>query len=337
VNSVKHAADYKGQSAVAENRQRTIPDDLAGKRIDQALAILFPDFSRNRLQQWIRDGHVSVDGKRCSTKSKVWGGETVMLEVQADASETAHLPEAIPLNLVHEDDAILVIDKPAGLVVHPGSGNWSGTLLNALLQHAPSNASLPRAGIVHRLDKDTSGLLVVAKTLPARTELVRQMQARTVGREYAAIVHGCVKNDGTVEAPIGRHPRDRKRMAVVARGKPATTHYTVVENGPDWALLTCRLETGRTHQIRVHLASIDHALIGDPVYKSKRVSSALPEQARSFGRQALHAQRLQIRHPTTRQVMEWRSPLPEDLAALLECLRHGRNEKENGHGDQEHD
>lgn len=323
MNSVKHAADYKGQSAVAKNRERTIPDDLAGKRIDQALAILFPDYSRNRLQQWIRDGHVTLDGKRCSAKSKVWGGEAVKVQVQADGSETAYLPEPIPLNLVYEDDAIVVIDKPAGLVVHPGSGNWSGTLLNALLQHAPANASLPRAGIVHRLDKDTSGLLVVAKTLPAHTELVRQMQARTVGREYAAVVHGCIRSDGFVEAPIGRHPRNRKRMAVVARGKPATTHYAVVESGPGWTLLTCRLETGRTHQIRVHLASIGHALIGDPVYKAKRISDALPEPARDFGRQALHAQRLRIGHPSTGEKMEWRSPLPADLETLLECLRHG--------------
>ncbi len=333
MNSVKHAADYTGQPAVAEKHQRTVANDLAGKRIDQALAILFPDYSRNRLQQWIRNGHVTVDGQRCSVKSKVWGGETVLLEVQEDVTQSAYLPEAIALNLTYEDDAILVIDKPAGLVVHPGSGNWSGTLLNALLQHAASNASLPRAGIVHRLDKDTSGLLVVAKTLAAHTELVRQMQARTVGREYAAIVHGCVERSGTVDAPIGRHPRDRKRMAVVARGKPATTHYAVVENGRGWALLTCRLETGRTHQIRVHLASIGHALIGDPVYKSKRVSSALPEQARRFSRQALHAQLLQISHPVTGQMMQWRSPLPADLDALLGCLRHHRSEQQ-GHPGQ---
>jgi 23S rRNA pseudouridine1911/1915/1917 synthase len=322
MNSVSHGADYKGQSAVVENRQRNIPQDFAGKRIDQALAILFPDYSRNRLQKWIRDGHVTIDGKRCSAKSKIWGGETVLIEPQADRKDAAHLPEDIPLVLVYEDDAILVIDKPAGLVVHPGSGNWSGTLLNALLQRTPSSASLPRAGIVHRLDKDTSGLMVVAKTLAARTELVRQMQARQVGREYVAIVHGRVSSDGTVEAPIGRHPRDRKRMAIVARGKPATTHYTVVESGAEWAMLTCRLETGRTHQIRVHLSSIGHALIGDPVYKPNRVSHALPEVARGLGRQALHARRLQIKHPITRREIWWHSPLPEDLRALLHCMRH---------------
>ncbi len=323
MNSSKHAAHYKGGSAVTEERRQIIPDTLAGKRIDQALAILFPDYSRSRLQQWIRDGHVSVDGSPCSAKDKVWGGETIRVQVQADASETAYHPEAIPLQLVYEDEAILVVDKPAGLVVHPGSGNWSGTLLNALLQHCPPNAMLPRAGIVHRLDKDTSGLLVVAKTLASRTDLVRQMQARTVGREYAAVVHGTLSADGTVEAPIGRHPRDRKRMAIVARGKPATTHYTVVETGPGWALLSCRLETGRTHQIRVHLSSIGHALIGDPVYKVKRIHSTLPQLARSFPRQALHAQLLRIRHPLTGQVMQWESPLPDDLVELLDCLRHG--------------
>lgn len=334
VNSIKHAQDYTGPGADSEERHCTIPDSLAGNRIDQALAILFPDYSRNRLQQWIKNGHVTVDGKQCSAKSKVWGGETVLVHAQADDSERAWLPEDIALNLAYEDDAILVVEKPAGFVVHPGSGNWSGTLLNALLQHVPANASLPRAGLVHRLDKDTSGLLVVAKTLAAHTELVRQMQARTVGREYAALVHGNVKSSGTVEAPIGRHPRERTRMAVVARGKPATTHYTVVESGRGWALLTCRLETGRTHQIRVHLSSIGHALIGDPVYKPTRVSSALPDQAVRFARQALHAQRLQIRHPTTGQPMQWYSPLPEDLAALLACLRHRRDAQNGDQGSQ---
>ena len=304
-------------------RRETIPHTLAGKRIDQALAILFPDYSRSRLQQWIRDGHVTVGGAVCSPKSKVHGGETVLVKLQADANEVAFLPEDIPLDVVYEDEFILVIDKPAGLVVHPGSGNWSGTMLNALLQHVPSNATLPRAGIVHRLDKDTSGLLVVAKTLPARTELVRQMQARTIGREYAAIVHGAIKTGGTVNAPIGRHPRDRKRMAVVAQGKAATTHYTVVENGAGWTLLTCQLETGRTHQIRVHLSSIGHALIGDPVYKSAPTHAGLAGAARAFGRQALHAQRLRIKHPATGETMHWRSPLPADLVELLDCLRNG--------------
>jgi 23S rRNA pseudouridine1911/1915/1917 synthase len=322
VNSSKYAPHYRGESAVPEQLQSIIPDTLAGKRVDQALAILFPDYSRGRLQQWIRDGHVSVDGKSCSPSGRVHGGESVVVRAQPDIAETAYQPEDIPLNIVYEDDSILIIDKPAGLVVHPGSGNWSGTLLNALLQHVPTNASLPRAGIVHRLDKDTSGLLMVAKTLRAHADLVRQMQARTVQRCYVAVVHGCVGRDGTVEGPIGRHPRDRKRMAIVARGKPATTHYSVIENGPGWSLLTCRLETGRTHQIRVHLCSIGHALIGDPVYKAKRVSASLPEPARRFPRQALHAQQLRLRHPETGNEMQWESPLPQDLVELLGCLRH---------------
>jgi len=290
--------------------------------MDQALAILFPEYSRGRLQQWIRDGHITVDGRSCSSSGKVHGGETVVVRVQLDAAESAFRPEAIPLNIIFEDETILVIDKPAGLVVHPGSGNWSGTLLNALLEHAPANAGLPRAGIVHRLDKDTSGLLVIAKTLTAHTDLVRQMQERSVGRIYCAIVHGNVEHDGSVEGPIGRHPRDRKRMAIVTSGKPAKTHYRVIETGPGWSFLACRLETGRTHQIRVHLSSIGHALIGDPVYKAKRIAASLPEAARQFARQALHAHRLRLRHPDTGNEMQWESPLPQDLVGLLESLRH---------------
>ena len=322
MSSLKHAPHYRGEPAVPEQRQCTIPNDLTGKRVDQALAILFPEYSRARLQQWIRDGHVTVDGKACSASAKVHGGETVVVHAQLDAAESAFRPEAIPLKIIFEDEAILVIDKPAGLVVHPGSGNWSGTLLNALLEHAPANAVLPRAGIVHRLDKDTSGLLVVAKTLTAHTDLVRQMQERSVGRIYGAVVHGNIEHDGSVEGAIGRHPLDRKRMAIVTNGKPAKTHYSVIEAGPGWSFLACRLETGRTHQIRVHLASIGHALIGDPVYKTRRVAASLPDAARQFARQALHAQRLVIRHPQTGDEMQWESPLPQDLAGLLERLRH---------------
>ena len=323
MSSVNNASDYKVEPATSGERHETIPDAMAGKRVDQALAILFPEFSRSRLQQWIRDGHVEIDGSRCSAKSKVSGGEIVLVRLQAGADELAFRPEDIPLDVVHEDPSILVVNKPAGLVVHPGSGNWSGTLLNALLQHSPSNATLPRAGIVHRLDKDTSGLLVVAKTLPAHTELVRQMQARSITREYAAVVHGVIGADGTVNAPLGRHPRDRKRMAVVARGKAATTHYSIVEHGAGWTFLTCRLETGRTHQIRVHLSSIGHALIGDPIYKSVPVFAGLPLVARDFSRQALHAQYLCIKHPASGEPMHWHSQLPQDLVELLYCLRNG--------------
>jgi 23S rRNA pseudouridine1911/1915/1917 synthase len=323
VSSVNKRPDYKTEPSTSGELRETIPDALAGHRVDQALAILFPDYSRNRLQQWIREGHVIIDGAPCTGKSRVHGGESVLLRVQAQAEELAFRPEDIALNVVYEDRSILVVDKPAGLVVHPGSGNWSGTLLNALLRHAPSTAAVPRAGIVHRLDKDTSGLLVVAKTLPAQTDLVRQMQARTVTREYAAIVHGVIGTDGTVDAPLGRHPRDRKRMAVIASGKTATTHFSVVERGAGWTLLTCRLETGRTHQIRVHLSSIGHALIGDPLYKSRAVAEDLAQAAREFGRQALHAQRLQIRHPESGETVQWHSPLPNDLTELLNGLRNG--------------
>jgi 23S rRNA pseudouridine1911/1915/1917 synthase len=323
VKSVNNAENYKGERSVSNDRIETIPDEYAGKRIDQALALLLPEYSRSRLQQWIRKGLVSVDGQPCSGKTKVWGGEKVSVTLQPDANELAFLPEDITLSIVYEDQSILVVDKPAGLVVHPGSGNWSGTLLNALLQHAPDNASLPRAGIVHRLDKDTSGLLVVAKSLGAHTDLVRQLQKRSIGREYAAIVYGLVAVGGTVDAPIGRHPRDRKRMAVVERGKSARTHYSVEERGVGWTLLRCRLETGRTHQIRVHLSSINHALIGDPVYKKGPVSAPISVNASAFARQALHAQDLQIVHPDTGAAMHWHSPLPRDMVELLECLRNG--------------
>jgi 23S rRNA pseudouridine1911/1915/1917 synthase len=324
VSSIDKAPDYKIETMPSGKCRGRIPDALAGKRVDQALAILFPDFSRSRLQQWIREGHVELSGARCNPKDKVSGGETLLVRCQPDAVELAYRPEDIPLRIVHEDSSVLVVDKPAGLVVHPGSGNWSGTLLNALLQHSPSNTTLPRAGIVHRLDKDTSGLLVVAKTLVAHTDLVRQMQARSVKREYAALVHGAIKSGGTVEAPLGRHPRERTKMAVLTNGKAATTHYTVVERGAAWTLLTCRLETGRTHQIRVHLSSIGHGLIGDPVYKSRPVFPGLAQAARDFHRQALHAQSLGFRHPVSAQAMQWHSPLPQDLAELLDQLRNAR-------------
>lgn len=316
------AANYTGQTLSDQSRVAVIPADFAGKRIDQALAALFPEFSRNRLQQWIRNGRVTLDGKPCTAKSKVWGGETAAVRTEPDAAALAFRAEDIPLAVVHEDEHILVIDKPAGMVVHPGSGNWSGTMLNALLQHVPGNAALPRAGIVHRLDKDTSGLLVVAKTLAAHTELVRQMQARSVRREYVAVVHGVISQDGSVAAPIGRHPHERTRMAVVARGKPAVTHYEVVERGRAWTLLRCRLETGRTHQIRVHLASIGHALIGDAVYKPRRNVHSPGSAANDFQRQALHAQLLALEHPDTGAPMQWTSDLPHDLVRLIESLRN---------------
>ncbi|HQT26923.1 MAG TPA: RluA family pseudouridine synthase, partial [Burkholderiales bacterium] len=233
---------------------------LAGMRLDQALAKLAPEFSRNRLQSWISEEKVRMDGKACRAKQKVWGGESVEIEAYSDVIETPDLPEEIALHVVFEDDCLIVIDKPAGLVVHPGSGNREGTLLNALLHHAPILSSIPRAGIVHRLDKETSGLLVVAKTLPAQTSLVRQLQDRSVKRQYVALVHGFVEKDGTVDAPVGRHPAHRTKMAVVGTGKAARTHYHVLKTFSGCTLLECMLESGRTHQIRVHMQHIGHPL-----------------------------------------------------------------------------
>lgn len=314
--------NYTGRPDGPEIRQFVVPVECAGLRLDQALARLLAEHSRSRLQQWIRAGHVRVDGRAATVKSKVWGGEAIRIAIQPEPAALAFAPEDIRLRIVHEDEAILVIDKPAGLVVHPGSGNWRGTLLNALLAHAPQLAQLPRAGIVHRLDKDTSGLLVVAKTATAQTALVRQLQARSVGREYLALVHGQLTLPGVVDAPIGRHPTARTRMAVVARGKPATTHYWPVEHHAGWSLVRCRLDTGRTHQIRVHLSSIGHPLIGDSVYRARRSGAALPEAAMRFARQALHAARLRLVHPERGQILQWESPLPPDLEQLLQQLRH---------------
>ena len=291
-------------------------------RLDQALVRLLPEYSRNRLQEWIRGGQVTMNGEPTSAKTKVWGGEIIVVAPQPAPGDASHLPEDIPLQVVFEDDQILVIDKPAGLVVHPGSGNWSGTLLNALLRHAPEISGVPRAGIVHRLDKDTSGLLVVAKTIPAQVNLVRQLQARSVTREYFAVVHGVAARDGVVEAPIGRHPVSRTRMAVVASGKPATTNFAVLERGASWSLLRCRLETGRTHQIRVHLHSIGHPLIGDPIYRLGNLGAALPAEALDFPRQALHAAMLALVHPKTGDTLAWRAPTPRDIAQLLSLLRN---------------
>ena len=309
--------DYIENDPESRNHSVAVPADFAGLRLDQALAKLLPEYSRNRLQEWVRTGHVTLDGNPAAAKTKVWGGERIVVAPQASPSTERHDPEDIPLQVAYEDADILVVDKPAGLVVHPGSGNWSGTMLNALLRHAPALSGIPRAGIVHRLDKDTSGLLVVAKTIQAQVDLVRQLQARSVTREYVAVVHGVVRADGAVDAPIGRHPVQRTRMAVVATGKPARTFYFVEETGDSWSRLRCRLESGRTHQIRVHLGSIGHPLIGDPIYGGAQ-RKATPD----FHRQALHAAKLALVHPSTRGTMQWEAPLPSDLADLLENLRH---------------
>ncbi len=295
-----------------------IPADCAGLRLDQALARLLPEHSRSRLAAWVKQGKVSLDETAADPKRKVWGGERITLETVPLPEDSAQQPEDIPLAILHEDEDILVVNKPVGLVVHPGSGNWQGTLLNALLHHAPPLAGIPRAGIVHRLDKDTSGLLVVAKTLEAQTDLVRQLQARTVKRHYLALAHGVVARDGTVDAPIGRHPVQRTKMAVVGGGRAARTHYHVLERFVRTTLLECALETGRTHQIRVHMADIGHPLVGDPMYGPRRTMQPL---LAGFPRQALHAWRLALVHPATRVEIGWEAPPPADFSALLDSLR----------------
>ena len=294
-----------------------IPHTLAGLRLDQALSKMLPDYSRARLQGWIKEDLVRVDDQSAIAKQKVWGGERVQVTPQAHPEENAFKPQAMDLAIVYEDETILVINKPAGLVVHPAAGNWEGTLLNALLHHRPALAQIPRAGIVHRLDKDTTGLLVVACTLEAQTDLVRQLQARTVSRRYIAVVSGAVRADGVVDAPIGRHPVHRTRMAVVPTGRPARTHYAVRDRLRDATALECRLETGRTHQIRVHMASIGHPLLGDDTYAPRPVAA-------QFDRQALHAWRLGLIHPKSGADVAWEVPLPDDLVQLIDSLRASR-------------
>lgn len=288
-------------------------------RLDQALAKLLPDYSRSRLQSWIEEGLVTVDDASASIRQKVWGGENIVVQPQVHPSEMPHQAEDIGLDIVYEDDAILVINKPVGLVVHPGSGNWEGTLLNALLHHVPALAEVPRAGIVHRLDKDTSGLLVVAKTLIAQTHLVRQLQARSVKREYLALAWGELDYGTTINVPIARHPTQRTKMAAIEGGKPAVTHVTVEAAYPACTLVRCRLETGRTHQIRVHMAYIGHPLVGDKVYLKgpQRCPLQLRDILYGFPRQALHATRLALDHPVTGERMEWEADLPEDMETLL--------------------
>jgi 23S rRNA pseudouridine1911/1915/1917 synthase len=314
---LENSGDYSPSAPVS----LTVPDACMGRRLDQALAELMPQHSRNRLQGWIREGCVQLDAVVISEpKRKVLGGERLTIVVPADVGLMLEQPEDIPLDIVFEDETLLVINKPAGLVVHPGSGNWHGTLMNALLHHVPGIAEVPRAGIVHRLDKDTSGLLVVAKTLEAQTDLVRQLQARTVKRQYLALAAGNIKRDSGVDAPIGRHPVNRVKMAIVPEnrgGKPALTWYRRLELFAHCTLLECSLETGRTHQIRVHMASIGHPLVGDPVYGKH--DPRLP----AFDRQALHATRLGLVHPLSGRLMQWEVGMPADMRDLLDNLRHG--------------
>ena len=311
--SVTEEPDW--EEGFAAPMSAVVPSALGGLRFDQALARLFPQYSRNRLQAWLREGHITLGGRRVEPRHAVSGGEQVRLKPPAVPDAALPKAQSMPLKIVHEDPDLVVIDKPAGLVVHPGAGQPDGTLLNALLAHAPKLAGVPRAGIVHRLDKDTSGLLVVAKTLEAQADLARQLAERSMRRIYLALVQGDPPASGTIDAAIGRDPRSRVRMAVSHRGKPARTAFRVVERFGDAALVECRLETGRTHQIRVHLQHIRHPLVGDPVYRRGT------RRGMDFPRQALHAAELTLTHPRTGKVMTWRSPLPRDLKRLLQSLR----------------
>jgi 23S rRNA pseudouridine1911/1915/1917 synthase len=317
----------EAEEAEFELQEASVPLSCAGKRFDQALAEMFPDYSRSRLTEWIRSGDALLDGAVARPRAPVRGGETVSLNLRTEV-ETDALPEAIALTIVYEDADVLVIDKPAGLVVHPGAGNPRGTLVNALLHFDPRMAELPRAGIVHRLDKDTSGLMVVARSLRAHAALVEQLSAREVHRQYLAVVVGPMIAGGTVNAPIGRHATDRIRQSVVkeGQGRDAITHYRVRERFRSHTLVECRLETGRTHQIRVHMQYAKHPLIGDPLYGGsfklpKAATPELVEALRSFRRQALHAERLDFVHPNSGETISTSAPMPADMIALLAALR----------------
>ncbi|AYN97323.1 23S rRNA pseudouridine(1911/1915/1917) synthase RluD [Pseudomonas sp. LTJR-52] len=305
-----------------------VPTELGGQRLDQVAAQLFSEYSRSRLSSWIKEGSLTVDGAVLRPRDLVHGGAVLSLRAEREA-QGDWVAQDIELNIVYEDDHLLVLDKPAGLVVHPAAGHTDGTLLNALLHHVPSLANVPRAGIVHRLDKDTTGLMVVAKTLEAQTNLVAQLQARSVSRIYEAVVAGVVVSGGTVDAPIGRHSQRRQQMAVVTGGKPAVSHYRVLDRFRAYTHVRVKLETGRTHQIRVHMTHIGFPLVGDPVYSGRfRIPPAtnptLVKTLREFPRQALHARFLELDHPVTGERMSWESPLPEDIVWLLSLLRQDR-------------
>lgn len=308
-------------------QQQRIPEEYTGQRFDRVLARLFPDFSRSQLKQWIEQGRATLDGETCRPREPVTADQTVTLDPPEAATEPGTTaPQALPLSVLHADDDLVIIDKPPGLVVHPGAGNPDGTLENALLHHYPELAEVPRHGLVHRLDKDTSGLLVVARSSRAHRQLTEAMQAREVHRHYQALVVGAMPAGGTVDAPLARHPVDRKRMAVREGGREAVTHYRVAERFPFHTLLRVTLETGRTHQIRVHMAHVRYPIVGDPVYGRRLsvprgASAALAETLRDFRRQALHAAELELTHPVSGESLSFTAPLPVDFEQLLAALR----------------
>ena len=301
-----------------------IESSLAGNRLDHALHLLLPDYSRSRIQQWIQQGFVSLNDELCKPRQKVYDGDLVALDVP-EQSRITDRPQSIKFDILHQDEDIFVIDKPAGLVVHPAAGHPDGTLVNGLLAQDPRLEQLPRAGIVHRLDKDTSGIMVVARNLNSHNWLVEALQEREVKREYVALARGVITAGRTIETGIGRHPRNRKKMAVLERGKPAITHFQVTRKFGHYSLIRVQLETGRTHQIRVHLAHINHPLLGDPVYAGRAqipagIDPALENVIRDFKRQALHAERLVFTHPRSRETVEFKADWPRDFSGLIETL-----------------
>ena len=305
-----------------------IPPELVGYRLDAAIQKLLPEYSRAKIQSWIKDNYILVDGKNCVSKKKLIGGEVIIINIQKSEELKQFEPENIPIHVIYEDEDILVLNKNHGLVIHPAAGNWSGTLLNAILYHYPKNELLPRAGIVHRLDKDTTGLMVVAKNEAAQQNLVKQLQNKTVKREYRAIVWGQVWKNGNVKQPIGRHPTIRIKMAVNdIHGKPSLTHYDVLERFSHHTYLRCNLETGRTHQIRVHMNHIQFPIVGDPIYGIKKIislkglSESFKNTVFNFPRQALHAIGLGLVHPVSNKMMRWDIDLPDDMKKLLEIIR----------------
>lgn len=318
-------SDQSSELLDSSLRQAVVPDSAAGRRFDAVLAELFPEFSRSRLSEWIKSGDALLDGETARPRDTLRGGETVQVQVVLE-TQTHAAPQDIPLNVLYEDDQVLVIDKPAGLVVHPGAGNPDGTLVNALLFRDPNLAAVPRAGVVHRLDKDTSGVMVVARTLQAQTALVEQLSARDVHRQYLAVVVGALVSGGTADAPIDRHPRDRLKMAVRDDGRDAVTHYRLRERFRAHTALECRLETGRTHQIRVHMAHLKSPIVGDPLYGGalklpKGATDTLVAELRGFKRQALHAETLEFLHPVSGEPVRASAPVPEDLQRLMSALR----------------
>ncbi len=304
-----------------------IPEALSGQRLDSALAEMFPDYSRNRLKQWIQQGQILLEGKQVKPKVKVFSDQELQLDIESVEPDEGCLPEDIPLDIVYQDESLIVINKPAGFVVHPAAGHHRGTLQNALLFYDESLAGVPRAGIVHRLDKDTTGLMVVARNLISHKYLVEQIQQREVHREYQAIVHGVMTGGGTVDEPIGRHSHDRVRMTVREDGRPSVTHYRVLKRFRAYSHIHVELETGRTHQIRVHMQHLRHPAVGDPVYAGRpripaEADVAFIDLLRGFNRQALHAWRLSLKHPVSGENISWQADLPEDMQQLLSAMQN---------------